>query len=506
MWIKRINNKLIARLMTVLYIVSMLPVIIVALYDRATADDYGFSDITRNIWIEKHSLILVLKAACEKVYETYYTWQGTWFDVFVFSLQPEVFSDRAYWIGIVLIIILMSCSAYYFSEKVLVKMIGIERNISVFLVGVFLFLFYQFVPDKWSSIYWFNGVAHYILPTSIALWGVGNAAEYLISHKTRNIIAVMISFTLMGGANYLTAIWLMMMLFLIIAWYIVHSCNNQSFQVSVRKIWILVIPCVLEIVGLLISGLAPGNGKRENFSITIGSIFAAVLKAFSYSFKNLISYVINYPEIDLFILSFGMIIFWMMIKTDHLTYRKFKYPVIVSVYLYLIYVLVHWPEIFVDTGVSMGVPNTYFMTFYFMIFGNIIYWGGYLTSRYKERIKENHINILGIACILMLVISGAFFLLSGRFRTITDYSCYHFVSSGRASEFKEEMKLQTYLLERPNDMSPTIPIVNNNDIEPLFNMNVTSDDDAWINRALARFYGKKVVHGVTKEEWFELYK
>lgn len=80
------------RIFSAVIAARLLPV----LFNRATGDDYGYGTYTRAAFQATHSLIPLLAAVGKTVKQYYLSWQGTWFSVAVFSLQPEVFHDRAY--------------------------------------------------------------------------------------------------------------------------------------------------------------------------------------------------------------------------------------------------------------------------------------------------------------------------------------------------------------------------------------------------------------------------
>lgn len=80
----------------VFFLLLLLPVFYLSFFNRATGDDYGYGTYTRAAFQATHSLIPLLAAVGKTVKQYYLSWQGTWFSVAVFSLQPEVFHDRAY--------------------------------------------------------------------------------------------------------------------------------------------------------------------------------------------------------------------------------------------------------------------------------------------------------------------------------------------------------------------------------------------------------------------------
>ena len=75
----------------VFFLLLLLPVFYLSFFNRATGDDYGYGTYTRAAFQATHSLIPLLAAVGKTVKQYYLSWQGTWFSVAVFSLQPEVF-------------------------------------------------------------------------------------------------------------------------------------------------------------------------------------------------------------------------------------------------------------------------------------------------------------------------------------------------------------------------------------------------------------------------------
>ena len=86
------RKKWFAAACVLVFLTSLVPALYLTGYVHATGDDFGYGALTHAAWLDTHSLLEVFRAACETVRNYYTGWQGTWFSVFLFTLQPEVFS------------------------------------------------------------------------------------------------------------------------------------------------------------------------------------------------------------------------------------------------------------------------------------------------------------------------------------------------------------------------------------------------------------------------------
>lgn len=500
----------------------MIPIILASLYNRATADDYAFSEFTRRAWVDTGSFFEVLKAAFQKVHDIYFLWQGTWFDIFLFAMQPEVFSDSAYWIGNLITMLLFISAFSVLMYHFMVKILGTDKSTFIFSTAAFLLLFYQFVPDKYSSIFWYNGCAHYMIPTAIAFIGVALVIDYSINYKTSTLIWISVIYTILGGVNYLSSIFSILLLLYIVfnTYYTIKAASTNS----PKKIFLLFIPMTLEIIGLLISALAPGNFIREDIPISFELFITAIALSFKTGFLDMISRIKEYPYLLLIVIAFAIVVFIMLNRHNDsngligLNSKAFQNPIIFTIVMYLVYTFMYWPEMFAQTSVSFGVYDMYFMMFYLMLFVCVIYWCGWITLRLQNResistentdmeqsqskTAKKHSHTTDIIILATVILLSAFTLLffKGYVKESTDYRCYNFIASGRANQFKGKMDRQTQILEDPSITVITLPIIGD-DVDPLFIMSISREPDAWANEALCRFYGKDIVYGVSEEEW-----
>lgn len=121
-------KKMFAVISVIAFLISLLPLLYMCRYVHASGDDYGYGAWTHSAWLDTHSLIDVLKAACETVKFYYKGWQGTWSSVFLFTLQPEVFSSNAYWIVPVIMIGLIILGTSLLAKYLIVNKLGFSKS------------------------------------------------------------------------------------------------------------------------------------------------------------------------------------------------------------------------------------------------------------------------------------------------------------------------------------------------------------------------------------------
>lgn len=238
----------------VFFLLLLLPVFYLSFFNRATGDDYGYGTYTRAAFQATHSLIPLLAAVGKTVKQYYLSWQGTWFSVAVFSLQPEVFHDRAYVVVVFLMLFLWIASTLLLFFQVLHKQMKFDRWSSILCAVIVLTLEIEFIPSTKSAIFWFNGTAHYMLPFAMCQVLAVLLFRFAQENGIREFIFLSVIMTLLGGSNYQAALF-----GLVTACYI-----GGYFYLKYRnkKLFLLGIPIVLELIGLVISMKSPGNKVR----------------------------------------------------------------------------------------------------------------------------------------------------------------------------------------------------------------------------------------------------
>ena len=486
-------RKYMAVLALVILAVSLIPVFAVAGADRAAGDDWAFGKLTHWAWIETHSCWNVFLAACEHVKNIYFSWQGTWFSVFLFTFQPEVFSHNAYWIVPYIMVFLLVTSLSFVLYQLLVRTMHMSVWDYLLMDAILLSVCIHFVPNKSPAIFWYNGAVHYTVALALALFSIGYALRYGQTLRKRNLAGCSIAMALLGGMNYLAAFFALLLVILIII----------SFYKKTKKIVWLTLPAALEMIGLLISALAPGNAVRggEGYAVTIGGMLWAIGESFRQGCLGIVQYVKEYPIVMAAMLVTAIILWDILQELVEKEKLHFPLPGVMIFYFFGTYCAVYWPAAFVGdlSDVSDGVPNTYYWAFVLMLFCSMVYGLGWLAEKREMRYREGKQNRAYILYLAGLAV--ALLIVAVNYRNVkesTFYMSYHLIKTGQAQDYKERMAEVTELLLDEQEKDVTLPGIFE-DETPLMNMPITTDENEWTNRIVSAFFRKDSVIALPRE-------
>lgn len=197
----------------VLFVVLMIPMVYLSFVNRASGDDYGYGMYTHQAWIASYSFVEVWKAIVKTIEQYYVGWQGTWFSIFLFTLQPEVFHPGAYSITLFLNIFLLVGSTVVFFCYLFKKRLCMDKNNILLMLMVFLIIEIEWIPSTKSALFWFNGAMHYLLPYAFCLWTVVLIMRFAEDYKLRYLVGGTVLMSLLGGSNYQAALFVLIAAF-----------------------------------------------------------------------------------------------------------------------------------------------------------------------------------------------------------------------------------------------------------------------------------------------------
>ena len=187
------------------FFASMVPNWLLAFIARPSGDDYGYSAASHQTWLHTHSVIEVLRTGLETTKQMCQVWNGDWFSVFIFTLMPEVFVYRSFWIVPVFWTLAMIAATYYMVHEVFTNYFGLKWYEGGMVTLLILLMFYQWIPSSAIGMYWYVGVIHYMMPHVLAMLLIGFLLKYLRTDKFRYIIFSVFGMIAIGGSSYYSA-------------------------------------------------------------------------------------------------------------------------------------------------------------------------------------------------------------------------------------------------------------------------------------------------------------
>lgn len=400
--------------MYVIFGLSLLPILYLTVVNRASGDDYGYGAHTHAAWLATGSLVELGKAVGQTIRQYYDGWQGTWFSIALFTLQPEVFGDGAYVIVTPLMLFLWIGSTCYLFRELLVNRIGVNKWGYRLVTVLFLFLSMQFIPGKKSSLFWFNGCAHYMIPFTMCQFLAAWLLKWGRTYAKRYLVGIFIFMTLLGGSNYQAALlaliaavyvmvyhWLMIRKTSLPVYTEAASESAMKAEKRDRRILWLLLPIVAELTGLVISMLAPGNKVRggEEMTLSAGKALKTIGMCFVQGAKDAKMYLL-----DQSVVLIGMLVLFLVllkvfsekqiIETDGGKEKQDftcdqsviagncnpawgrgagtivrKHPVICMLLLLCLYCVMQAPALYANVEVSQGVGNTNFQVLLLSLLG-----------------------------------------------------------------------------------------------------------------------------------------
>lgn len=485
-----LSEKAACLLLLVLFAASLIPVLALSPVNQATGDDLGYGSRAHSAWLATHSIGAVAKAACETVEQYYSGWQGTWFSIFMFCFQPEVFSPKAYLIVPALMLALWIGSTALLSDYLLVKKAGYSKYSAGCLFLLFAAAGIQFVPSTKSAIFWYNGTAHYIIPYAIAVLAVYLFLHFMDTEKRAGLcyLGLFICMLLLGGVNYQAA--LMALILIVLSALFCYSRKKEKR----RRLLACSLPLLAEMTGLIISMKSPGNKNRggEDFGFSMAHAAETIASCFVKGMMQAGQYLTSHPLLLLIFIMAALA--GAAALSAQKAKKRYPLPAVFVILSYCVYCASFAPELYAGVEVSGGVYNMNYYMFLFMIFADIIYLGGAAAERKAQ--DGNH-----RMAALFTLLGVCFFLFFGKdIKTTTSFQCIEYMASGQAEDFKNQMKLQKEILLDDSIRDVVLPQIN--DVQgPLMHMPLTSDTEAWTNKVNREFYGKDSIVALPVEEW-----
>lgn len=494
-------RKFAPQILIAVFILSLIPLFILAFYNHPAHDDYYYG-IKTHLAAQSGNLIDVISAAISEVKETYRNWQGTYSAVFLFSLQPAIFGERYYVISTFIFLPALIASSLLFSHTLVRKIFGASRRVFILTSVTTLLLSVHLAPSPVQSYYWYNASVYYTLFYSFSLVLFSTLYYIIISEKlhTKIILEItaIILAVIIGGGNYVTALLTAIVLFCVEALLI--------FTKNRRSLWILPI-FVTFIAAFLVSILAPGNAVRaENYDdiSVIASILLSIRYALYYSAKWL----------DVTGIVALLLLTPFLARAAARSKFSFRYPIIAVVFLFLVFAAQFCPPIYamstfgdgeaaLTSGEARILNIIYYSYFHFSLIA-IYYISGSVARKHGDFTKPIFDYIYsskGVALISALVAIAVILPAVAPSGEMEEYygggtaftGAIYSLASGEAAKWNEENNERYALLTNQN--------IKHVEFQPftakpamLFYGDLTQDENwMWSNEPMRVYFNKKSV-------------
>lgn len=473
------------------FALSLIPVVYCGMFNYASADDFSKSYMIHNVMLAGGNIRDILASA---VYASYYQWvkaEGTWASNFFLSMQPSLLGEHAYAITVPLCILYVVIGSGYLFHEILVVSCGVSRRVFWLVLWVQSFLVLQYMPYIRGGMFWYTGMAHYIMPMFFALLMITWMLKWFRTGRRRYYVYMLLGAVYIGGSHYQHI--LIVLLTFITGWLlsVLHDRDN-------RRVHLLWIPIAIILAGLYLCVIAPGNAVRggETFGMHPMAILMMPISCVSMAAQHAVEYIMDTPMLIVYGLMLWCVGQHGMKEGSAAAVRRIP-AIVIALYLFLLYASTEAPAIYVADNPE-GISGAYYDTVYQSLVLAMTIAIPIVASRVPARFRLGKRTAV-IAGVILLILC-----VKPSIKRSATYTCYDFVRSGGLKDFVIQMEERIELLNDPDLVDVYVPEMNDQQ-GPFMHLQLAQDADNYTNEATAQFYNKNSVIAVPREEYYAKY-
>ena len=185
----------------------LVPVFVLAVFARPSADDYIYAARTHAV-MQQYGFDLprLLKAAWDTNVYYFENWQGLYVSGFLLAWQPAIFGNAWYGVTLLCVLVPLFFCLYGACRCVVRRLDQAQKLLPWALALLVCFAFIEGMPAPVEGLYWFNGAMNYLPYFSLAVLNAGLTFGLCfapqLTRKQRTLYCaagVMIGFIIGGG-------------------------------------------------------------------------------------------------------------------------------------------------------------------------------------------------------------------------------------------------------------------------------------------------------------------
>jgi hypothetical protein len=492
----KISKRFLAIMLLIAFILSLIPVLFISKYNHPSADDFNYGILTVHTWRKTHSFYQTLLAAFKQVQITYKSWQGTFTAVFLFAIQPAVFSDKLYFISTIVLLFSFIFSTAFLVKVILIDAIKMDKATTLIIILSILIASIQFVPIPSQAFYWYNGSIYYTFYYSLLLILIGLILKLYITNKKKScilytVLIFLIAFFISGG-NYTTALVSSIILFL----FVIYSYITKS-----SKKYIILTTLFISLIGLYISAIAPGNAVRAaGIKTSLSPVSAIVHSAIEAT--CLIGAWTTLPILAIIAFLTPFIVHCVK-KTKY----SFNYPLAVLFLTLCVFSSQLTPPLYAMGDIGAGRQiDIYYYTYLWLVIINVFYCVGWCYRRYKQllesypivdnKIQTSVYNKTKCYSVVLLIIIVYLFSAGCHqygIQKIVSVNATIALKNKSAAQYDKEMQDRLKIYNDPNIINAKVQSLSV--IPYLFDddSDITTDPKYWTNGSMSSYYDKNSI-------------
>lgn len=497
-----ITPKTLAFFLTVMFVVSLIPLLMIAQYNYPSADDYGIGSTCRQAWVSSHSVFQTIWQAVLMAWNDYFNWMGYFTSIFLMAIHPGVFGEQFYAVTTWIMLGMISFSTMYLLHAILVKALKGNKYVCHSISMLLLFVSIQCMVGRVEAFYWYCGAVNYMFLHSMSLFFFGaliSAAFDKGKKRTRDLVIASVLGFFTGGGNQITALNVVIVLAAAMGIMIVQKKWKKK-----KALW---IPMGLFFFGFILNVAAPGNWVRAEGTTGMNPV-KAVFVSFYYGLDYALSEWTGWPVLVLVIALIPL--FWHIVKGIDF---QFPYPVVVVLFAFCLVSAMVTPPLFAIGNIEAGRLQALMFLMYILVLTLTV---GYMTGWARKKlekgsaeaavqnrtVKKCETEKIGkeffpanqVWCLLGCIL---FFVFASMITVIPEPHYFTFTSAitdlanGSAKAYGETMKERAEILNSTESIAIVPPLTSQPAL--LYFDDITEDAQDWKNRGAARFYQKEAV-------------
>jgi len=507
---KQITGKELSIFFTVLYVVSIVPMLIMGFFNFPSADDFSMMLQPHQKFVQTGNIFAVIGAAFAKALDLTLHYEGYFFSSFLTALGPNAYGPQFYFLVPFIILGMLTFGVCYFYNALFVKVFKTDKYLANTVAMITLIMMTQFISEssvRVEAFYWYCGAVNYVFTFGMAFFWLGLLIGCVYDEddkkkRARFIWACIWGFCL-GGANYMTSLELGICSFLLIVIVVLNRKKIVTLydadEKMLRSFKLLIVPAVFNLVGFACSCFAPGNKTREaEIESHYGPVKAVILSLYS-TFDVIIDKMMRWETIVFMLIL--VIVFWKMGR--NLRYR-FEHPFVFTVFTYgMISANLTAPLFGVGNFDSGRMRALAWMDFVFFAVLTIFYvtvWvRQYFDANRSSKAddggeKFSVFSSSTIMTLLLLWAFGSFLCIIPSPHYYSATSCLYELATGNAESYRAQNKERLRILK---DTSAETAVLKEYTEAPeiLFYVDIDTigNDNYWINVKMAQYFEKKEV-------------